>query len=354
MTIKNNTTQIITWLVAIVTGMVVIIFPLGFFFFSYHNTVGTLETEAEINADTFTHIISSNPAFWEFEHIRLTEYLIRRPKNRVAELRRIVNTKNKIVSESADDLQPPLIMRSSEIMDSGITAGRIEIYRSLRPLLEQTGWVFLLVLPMGLGVFYVLRILPIKTILMAETALIKTNEDLETTNKLLQEEIVKCQRVEAELCKLNEELETRVVERTLQLEETNRNLETQIDERKQTVKSLTESERKYRLLTEKMMDIVWILDMNLRTVYVSQSIEAVLGFTPEERMAQDVKEQLTPESMVEALKALSKELALEPQGQADPERKIILESEYYHKDGSTRWIESIVILCLYILYWFLF
>ena len=115
-----------------------------------------------------------------------------------------------------------------------------------------------------------------------------------------------------------------------------------ITDRKQALEALEESEKKFRFLTEKMTDMVWTQDMNLRTLYVSPSIEAMLGFTPEERMGQDVLKQLTPESMSFVLDVMAKELALEQQGQADPERKITLELEYYHKDGSTRWLENII------------
>ena len=115
-----------------------------------------------------------------------------------------------------------------------------------------------------------------------------------------------------------------------------------ITELKRAAEALAESEKKYRFITEKMTDIVYMQDMNLKTVYVSPSIEAVLGFTPEERMAQDVLQQLTPESMSVALDVMAKELALEQQGQADPERKITLELEFCHKDGSTRWMENII------------
>lgn len=342
MEIKTNISRIITWGVGAVTVIIVIILPLGFFLISYQNAVGNLEIEAKINANIVTQVISSNPDFWEFEHIRLQEYLMHRPKKGIAELRRIVNTKNEIVAESADALQTPLIMRSSEIMDSGTTVGRIEISRSLRPLLVRTGLLFLLLLPVGIVVFYLLRILPIRTILMTGKTLITTKKHLEATNRRLQEEIAKSQKAEANLHKLNEVLESRVIERTAHLETANRNLEIQIAERKQAEQALIESEKKYRLIAEKMTDIVWTLDINLRTVYVSPSIINVLGFSPEERMVQGIHEQLTPESLSVVMDVLKSELAKEQHGEEDSERNVTLEVEYYHKDSSTRWVENVI------------
>ncbi len=279
---KKNITGIITWFVALLTGMVVIILPLGFFVFSYQNTLGNLETEAEINADIVTHIISSNPEFWEFEYIRLTEYLTDRPKKGYGELRRIVNTKNEIVAESVDNLRPPLIMRSAELMDSGMIVGNIEIYRSLWPLLEQTGFLFLFVLPIGMGVFYMLRILPIRALQRAETALIKTNEDLETTNKRLQEEIVKSQKAEANLHKLNEALETRVLERTAHIETVNRNLKTQIAERVRTEKALIESEKKYRELVNFLPISLFEMDTDNNITSGNPALIETFGYTQDD------------------------------------------------------------------------
>ncbi|MBN2398476.1 MAG: PAS domain S-box protein, partial [Deltaproteobacteria bacterium] len=115
-----------------------------------------------------------------------------------------------------------------------------------------------------------------------------------------------------------------------------------ITERKRTEEKLRESEERYRMIAERMSDVVWIADMNLRTLYVTPSVQAVLGFTPEERMRQTVEEQLTPESLSYGLEALGQQLALEEEGKADPERKATLVLEYYHKDGSTRWMETLM------------
>ncbi|KQC06259.1 MAG: hypothetical protein APR62_08120 [Smithella sp. SDB] len=113
-------------------------------------------------------------------------------------------------------------------------------------------------------------------------------------------------------------------------------------ESKKAEEKLKESEKKYRIITEKMTDIVWLLDMNLRTIYVTPSIQTVLGFTQEERMSQTVDQQLTSDSLNIALETMAKELALEEQGQRNDQRNVTLELEYYHKDGSTRWIETIM------------
>jgi PAS domain S-box-containing protein len=113
-------------------------------------------------------------------------------------------------------------------------------------------------------------------------------------------------------------------------------------ERKRAEKTLRESEAKYRLLADKMNDIAWTVDRDLHTNYVSPSIERVLGFTPEERMAQEVHEQLTPPCMSVIQSTMARELMLAQQGEADPQRAVTLELECYHKDGSIRLLESIV------------
>jgi PAS domain S-box-containing protein len=104
--------------------------------------------------------------------------------------------------------------------------------------------------------------------------------------------------------------------------------------------SLRESANQYRLLTEKMSDIIWTTDIHLRTTYVSPSVRNVLGFTQEERLSQALEEQLTPDSLSSAWATLNNELAVEKTGNADPQRNITVTLEYYHKDGSTRWLET--------------
>ena len=99
---------------------------------------------------------------------------------------------------------------------------------------------------------------------------------------------------------------------------------------------------KYRFLTEKMNDIIWTADLDLSATYYSPSVEKILGFIPKERMKHTFNEIMTPESYDRALETLNTELEREKEHGADPERTVTLELECYHKDGTTRWMESIV------------
>jgi PAS domain S-box-containing protein len=115
-----------------------------------------------------------------------------------------------------------------------------------------------------------------------------------------------------------------------------------ITDRKRAERALRESEGKFRFLAEKMVDIVWTINRNFQTTYVSPSIENVLGFTPEERKQQSLEEMITPESLQKVQIMFLEELQRDKQDTADPDRSITVEVEYYQKDGSTVWMENIV------------
>jgi len=119
-------------------------------------------------------------------------------------------------------------------------------------------------------------------------------------------------------------------------------IELVITGRKEAEMALWESKEKYRLLAEQIPDVVFVMDLNMKTTYVSSSVQDVLGFRPEERMQQTIDQQVTPSSLPIVLETFEKELALEKQGRNDPQKKMTMEVEIYHQDGSTRWTETIL------------
>lgn len=164
-------TRIITWLSTALMFSGTVIFPLGYFLITYQNTSGSLETEAEIKANTITQIISSNPLMWEFEQMRIEELIAQQKKGALPESRFVYNTRNELIVKNEVPLKSPVIMKSAKLFDSGKVVGRIEIVRSLYPVVMRAGIITAIVLPVWLGGFLFLRITFLRAIRSSEVAL---------------------------------------------------------------------------------------------------------------------------------------------------------------------------------------
>ncbi|MFO7667983.1 MAG: PAS domain S-box protein [Desulfobacterales bacterium] len=112
-----------------------------------------------------------------------------------------------------------------------------------------------------------------------------------------------------------------------------------ITERKRTDAALQASEEKFRQIVNSIPYIVSILDMNLRLTYVSDSVQRILGYTPEEAMTLTLDQIFTPESLAIAFKSFQERLEANAKG-SDPNYVLILELEEYHKNGSTVFLEN--------------
>lgn len=112
-----------------------------------------------------------------------------------------------------------------------------------------------------------------------------------------------------------------------------------VTERRQIERARHQSEKMYRLITENMKDVVWIVDLlTWYPRYVSPSIFRLCGFTPEEAMQQRLFEMVNPE-LAENMKDLI--LPQLEEFNKSPENKIYYQSQYEQtcKDGSTVFTE---------------
>ena len=115
-----------------------------------------------------------------------------------------------------------------------------------------------------------------------------------------------------------------------------------VTDRERAVEALRRSEELYRLLTETMQDVVWILDAEtLRFRYVSPSVERLRGFTPAEVLAVPVDEAVTPEARPALRDQLRARVEAFESGKAPSDRYYTSEVEQLRRDGSTVWTEVV-------------
>lgn len=103
--------------------------------------------------------------------------------------------------------------------------------------------------------------------------------------------------------------------------------------------ALAESERKYRNIAETMSDVVWQMDLNLKTTYMSPSVVRLFGDTPEEHIRKKLEDKFPKQSLYKIHALLFEELEKEKLPNVDKNRSRTLEVEHYRADGSTVWIE---------------
>jgi two-component system cell cycle sensor histidine kinase/response regulator CckA len=99
---------------------------------------------------------------------------------------------------------------------------------------------------------------------------------------------------------------------------------------------MQEREQRYRLLTENVADVIWILDCEtLKLRYISPSVEKAQGYTPDELMELSIDQYLTPDSARRAISTLFEAMEAAKTEKIDLKSySITMELEEYHKDGS--------------------
>jgi PAS domain S-box-containing protein/putative nucleotidyltransferase with HDIG domain len=113
-----------------------------------------------------------------------------------------------------------------------------------------------------------------------------------------------------------------------------------VDERRRTQQALSDSEKRYRLLAENVSDVIWVTDVNLRPIYVSPSIERLLGYRADESLSRGLEEALDPSSASRVRDITARLMAAE--GDESGELQHPVELGLRRRDGSTLWVDTTV------------
>ncbi len=111
-----------------------------------------------------------------------------------------------------------------------------------------------------------------------------------------------------------------------------------VTERKAAEDALRKSEAKHRRITENISDVVWTADLDMRTTYISPSIERLLGESVGEHLERNMEDKFPPEDLARIHSIMVEEMEKEKAPDVDRERTRLIEARHYRADGSLIWI----------------
>jgi two-component system, cell cycle sensor histidine kinase and response regulator CckA len=115
-----------------------------------------------------------------------------------------------------------------------------------------------------------------------------------------------------------------------------------ITQRKQAERALQQSEQMYRLLTERMRDVVWSMDpFAWRYLYVSPSVVALNGYSAEEHLAASPSLSVTPELLAEVRAVIARRASAFAAGDPAAASSFTDVGEMPCKGGSSIWVEVV-------------
>ncbi|HTO66569.1 MAG TPA: PAS domain S-box protein [Bradyrhizobium sp.] len=110
----------------------------------------------------------------------------------------------------------------------------------------------------------------------------------------------------------------------------------QFIQRKRAEQAVQASEKRFRALIEHAYDVVLLVSAEPTVLYASPSVETVLGYTPEELIGRNSFDLVHPDHLQDSVSRFARSMK-QPGAVVTGERLLV------HKDGSSRWVENVLV-----------
>ncbi|MDB5522277.1 MAG: hypothetical protein JWM58_40 [Rhizobium sp.] len=147
--------------VAITTAVLV---PAGYLLIVASHMGTTLSFEAHLKANRLAKYIYSNGDLWKYQVVRIAEIIEVPEAHASGYQQRVFDSGGELLLETGEAPEFPIATRSVGVVVGGQEVGRIESAGSLRPQFIEAGVVALFSSVLGFGIFFALRVLPLKVL----------------------------------------------------------------------------------------------------------------------------------------------------------------------------------------------
>jgi diguanylate cyclase (GGDEF)-like protein/PAS domain S-box-containing protein len=159
---QSRFARLIGWIAGSIATIVAVSLPAGFFWLSYSAQITETTIAARLHAAFVTQAIVASQGDWRREVGGLIDLPL--TPTELPEARLIRDHTGSVVTHSEGEPQAPTLTRHAELVGRDGPVGRIEVVRSLVPLLVQTAVVAALGIALGLAIFVTLRVLPLNAL----------------------------------------------------------------------------------------------------------------------------------------------------------------------------------------------
>ncbi|MCU0838053.1 MAG: EAL domain-containing protein [Rhodospirillales bacterium] len=164
---ERRLARMITCMAVTVAILSAVVAPLAILHAGYGRHVDRIDLLAAALGRDITAMAARNPVLWPFEHQRLLAILPEVPAAGEEASRVLAASGAPIVgkpSPAVDAVAAPRIVRSAPIYDAGEVVGRAEVIWSMRPLLLDTALAAAVSLVVAIGLFLVVRNVPLRAL----------------------------------------------------------------------------------------------------------------------------------------------------------------------------------------------
>ena len=176
---------IVTGIGATVAVITALSLPAAYFASGYASLARHLDFKAELNAAQLAKYISAHNTLWQFQHVRIADLLTQNDGADTGFRKRVIDLSGKAILEEGEQPQAPTLSGRNLVKVAGSTVATIEVDASLQPLLIRTALIAAFSLMLAFGIFFAIRIFPLRALDRTTGELERSNENLGDANSRL-------------------------------------------------------------------------------------------------------------------------------------------------------------------------